>query len=75
MILAVEILKYVQPLVPLILGIALLFLLIKESLIQKKILKFRLTITFLIVLVCALLLAFIQNLMRRLERLIGFWLA
>ena len=58
MILAVEILKYVQPLVPLILGIALLFLLIKESLIQKKILKFRLTITFLIVLVCALLLAF-----------------
>ena len=28
MILAVEILKYVQPLVPLILGIALLFLLI-----------------------------------------------
>ena len=50
MILAVEILKYVQPLVPLILGIALLFLLIKECLIQKKILKFRLTITFLILL-------------------------
>lgn len=50
--------QYVQPLVPLFLGIALLFLLIKESLIQKKILKVRLIIAFLVVLTCALLLAF-----------------
>ncbi|MDE7106402.1 MAG: hypothetical protein K2O22_04470, partial [Anaeroplasmataceae bacterium] len=54
--------KYMQPLVPLILGLVLLFLLIKQSVIRKKLLKGRLIFTFLIVLCCALVLAFYSEL-------------
>ncbi|MDE5856520.1 MAG: diguanylate cyclase [Anaeroplasmataceae bacterium] len=59
---AIDILNYAQPLVPLVLGLVLLFLLIKQSLIRKKLLKGRLIFTFLIVLGCALVLAFYSEL-------------
>lgn len=59
---AIDIFNYAQPLVPLILGLVLLFLLIKQSLIRKKLLKGRLIFTFLIVLECALILAFYSEL-------------
>ncbi|MDE5546894.1 MAG: PAS domain-containing protein, partial [Anaeroplasmataceae bacterium] len=59
---AVDMLNYVQPLVPLVLGLVLLFLLVKQSLISKKLLKGRLIFTFLIVLCCALVLAFYSEL-------------
>lgn len=62
MLYAVDIMKYIQPLVPLILGVVLMFLLIKQSVIRKKLLKGRLIFTFLIVLVCALVLAFYSEL-------------
>ncbi|MCM1131540.1 MAG: PAS domain-containing protein [Roseburia sp.] len=58
----VDIIYYVQPLVPLVLGLVLLFLLIKQSLIRKQFLKGRLIFTFLIVLCCALILAFYSEL-------------
>lgn len=57
-----DIMSYVQPLIPLILGVVLLFLLIKQSIIRKKLLKGRLIFTFLIVLGCALALAFYNEL-------------
>ncbi|MDE7161669.1 MAG: hypothetical protein K2N65_02795 [Anaeroplasmataceae bacterium] len=59
---AVDMLKYMQPLVPLILGVLLLFLLVKQSFIRKKLLKGRLIFTFLIVLGSALVLAFYSEL-------------
>ena len=65
---AVDILNYVQPLVPLILGLVLLFLLVKQSLIRKKLLKGRLIFTFLIVLGCALILAFYSELTKTEEK-------
>lgn len=52
---------YIQPLVPLVLGILLVFLLVKQSMIRKKLLKGRLIFTFLIVLGCALVLAFYKE--------------
>ncbi len=58
MVMAIDIMQYIQPLVPMILGIVLLLLLIKQSLIRKKLLKGRLIFVFLIVLLCALILAF-----------------
>lgn len=58
----IDIISYAQPLVPLILGLVLLLLLIKQSLIRKKLLKGRLIFTFLIVLGCALVLAFYSEL-------------
>lgn len=60
--LAFNILNYIQPLVPLILGAVLLFMLVKQSLIRKKLLKGRLIFTFLIVLGCGLILAFYTEL-------------
>lgn len=62
MFLALDILDYIQPLVPLILGAILLFILVKQSLIRKKLLKGRLIFTFLIVLGCGLLLVFYSEL-------------
>lgn len=55
---AVDILNYTQPLIPLLLGVVLLLMMIKQSLVRKKLLKGRLIFTFLIVLGCALILAF-----------------
>lgn len=68
MLYALDILYYAQPLVPLILGLVLLFLLIKQSLIRKKLLKGRLLFTFLIVLGCALILAFYSELTKTEEK-------
>ena len=65
---AVDMLKYIQPLVPLILGVILLLLLVKQSLIRKKLLKGRLIFTFLIVLGCALILAFYSELTNTVEK-------
>ncbi|MDE6656362.1 MAG: PAS domain-containing protein, partial [Anaeroplasmataceae bacterium] len=57
------------PLVPLVLGLVLLFLLVKQSLIRKKLLKGRLIFTFLIVLGCALILAFYSELSKTEDKL------
>ncbi|MDE7263455.1 MAG: diguanylate cyclase [Anaeroplasmataceae bacterium] len=61
---ALDILNYTQPLIPLLLSAVLLFMMIKQSLIRKKLLKGRLIFTFLIVLGCALILAFYSEIIR-----------
>ena len=53
--------QYFQPLIPLILSSMLLFLLIKQSIVRKRFLKGRLIFTFLLVLCCAIILAFFNE--------------
>lgn len=65
----IDIINYAFPLIPLMLGVILLFLLIKQSIIRKKLLKGRLIFTFLIVLGCALILAFYSEISKDLNKL------